>query len=194
MCGVLLLRSAMLFWFVPEWNFLSVSCEFLLLGVTAGLLRCITSNYRHILMQWQLYWPHCFSRERPKHSFFTERVTPSNLVWEWGGSMSRHARSLSLALKMTVQLLAIVFNGLSTTQAEKPVVLYNRGRNSAYKREIKQTCHDFISLDLNESVNCWLFVYLCSVSVCLNMLLFIFSLIISCDSNGLMRAYSIHTH
>lgn len=70
--------------------------------------------------------------------------------------MSRHARSLSLVLKMTVQLLAIVFNGFSATQAEKPVVLYsyNRGRNSTYKREIKQTYHDFISLDLNESVNC----------------------------------------
>ncbi len=91
---------------------------------------------------------------------------------------------------MTVQLLAIVFNGFSTTQAEKPVVLYNRGRNSAYKREIKQTCHDFISLDLNESVNCWQQTH----GLCLNMLLFIFSLIISCDSDGLMRAYSIHTH
>ncbi len=93
-----------------------------------------------------------------------------------------------------VAVVSYCFYGLSTTQAEKPVVLYNRGRNSAYKREIKQTCHDFISLDLNESVNCWLFVYLCSVSVCLNMLLFIFSLIISCDSDSLMRVYSIHTH
>lgn len=143
MCGVLLLTSVMLCCFVPELNFLRVWCKFLLLGVTAGLLWCITSNYRHILMQWQLYWPESWrpsaSAEKDQNRAFLGKC--HTLQLSVCSALRVRRFNVKICLKMTAQLLAFVFNGFSTTQAEKPVVLYsyNRGRNSTYKREIKQT-------------------------------------------------------
>ncbi len=72
---------------------------------------------------------HTASAEKDQHRAF---LGTCHNRWEWGGSMSRHARSLSLALKMTVQLLAIVFNGLSTTQTCRP--LQQRKKQCIQKR------------------------------------------------------------